>query len=134
MPYTDLALNVLTGLDDGVLKKYPYALLRLCYALYAGCRFDAFDVQMRRVRALPDEAQPQLIGEWHLVWAFHFFPDIEAMTEQYRQAEARMDAPSQVFVREEPFLFGCASMWYLFYSKPGTMLQTADRLDAMLLD
>lgn len=30
------------------------------------------------------------------------------MTEQYRQAEARMDAPSQVFVREEPFLFGCA--------------------------
>lgn len=132
VPYTDLALNVLTGLDDGVLKKYPYALLRLCYALYAGCRFDAFDVQMRRVRALLDEAQPQLIGEWHLVWAFHFFPDIEAMTEQYRQAEARMDAPSQVFVREEPFLFGCASMWYLFYSKPGTMLQTADRLDAMM--
>ena len=130
--YTELAITVLTGCPDAVLKRYPYSLLRLCYALYAGCRFNAFSDQMERIRALLGETDPQLIGEWHLTYALHFFPDLEGMTAQYRLAEKYMTEPSRVFIREEPFLFGCTSMWYLFYSRPGTMLETADRLDEMM--
>ncbi len=130
VPYTQIARRVLSQCPEEVLKRYPYSLLRLCYALYAGCEFDEFHWQMQRVRRLLEDLgdAKQLLGEWHLLNALDFFPDLDAMAEQYRLAEGLMDAPSKVFVKEEPFLFGCASMWYLFYSEPGTMLETADKL------
>lgn len=56
--YTELARTVLRECPEDIQIQYPLSLLRLCYALYAGC----------------------------------------------------------------------ASMWYLFYAEPGTMLQTADKL------
>lgn len=132
IPYTEVAHTLLTACADEVQKKYPYSLMRLCYALYAGCRFDEFNAQMLRVQALLDEGDAQLLGEWHLLYALNFFPDITKMTQQCRMAEQLMDSPSQIFIREEPFLFGCTSMWYLFYSKPGTMLETADQMDEMM--
>ena len=130
VPYTQLARTVLEQCPWDIQRRYPYSLLRLCYALYAGCAFDAFRAQMRRVRALLEEAEdaPQLLGEWHLMNALSFFPDLDAMKKQYEIAESLMREPSKVFVKEGPFLFGCASMWYLFYAKPGTMLQTAEKL------
>jgi len=128
VPYTQLARTVLSECPEDVQKRYPYSLLRLCYALYAGCTFQEFHTQMLRVRILIEQTgDEQLLGEWHLMNALDFFPDLDAMTEQYREAEKHMSAPSKVFIREEPFLFGCASMWYLFYAKPGTMLETADK-------
>lgn len=127
--YTELARRVLSETPDDVQIQYPYSLLRLCYALYAGCAFDEFLAQMKRVYALLEQKDDsQLLGEWHLVNAFAFFPDLDAMKREYLRAEKLMSAPSKIFVKEEPFLFGCASMWYLFYSKPGTMLSTADKL------
>ncbi len=127
--YTLLARTVLSECPEDIQIKYPLSLLRLCYALYAGCAFSDFHAQMRRVRALLETLDdPQLLGEWHLMNALDFFPDLDAMREQYRIAETLMKTPSEVFVRDEPFLFGCASMWYLFYSEPGTMLRTADKL------
>ena len=127
--YTQIARTVLTDCPEEVQRRFPYSLLRLCYALYAGCAFSEFHTQMQRVYRLLEELDdPQLLGEWRLMNAMDFFPDLDAMGEQYRLAEALMREPSQVFIREEPFLFGCASMWYLFYSEPGTMLETADRL------
>ena len=128
VPYTQLARTVLNECPEEVQKRYPYSLLRLCYALYAGCTFQEFHTQMLRVRILIEQTgDEQLLGEWHLMNALDFFPDLDAMTAQYREAEKHMSAPSKVFIREEPFLFGCASMWYLFYAKPGTMLETADK-------
>lgn len=127
--YTELAHTVLTECPAKIQVRYPYSLLRLCYALYAGCAFDVFHAQMQRVYALLESLDdPQLLGEWHLLNALDFFPDLDAMKAQYEEAEMLMNAPSKLFVKEEPFLFGCASMWYLFYSEPGTMLQTADKL------
>ena len=133
--YTQLARTVLTECPEEVQKRYPYSLLRLCYALYAGCAFDEFHAQMQRVHALLEALnEPQLMGEWHLMNALDFFPNLDAMTEQYRQAERLMASQSQVFIKEEPFLFGCTSMWYLFYAEPGAMLETADKLaEAMKL-
>ncbi len=128
VPYTELASEVLERCPGEILKKYPYSLLRLCYALFAGCAFDRFGSQMERIRVMIAEKEDaHLLGEWHLVNALRFFPDVDGMSDEYREAEKLMDSPSAVFVREEPFMFGCTSMWYLFYSKPGTMLETADR-------
>ena len=125
--YTELARRVLSECPADVQSRYPYSLLRLCYALYAGCAFEEFSAQMRRVYVLLEQQNdPQLLGEWRLVNAFSFFPDLDAMKKEYLAAEELMSEPSKIFVKEEPFLFGCASMWYLFYAKPGTMLDTAD--------
>ena len=127
--YTELARRVLIECPEDVQIKYPYSLLRLCYALYAGCAFDEFRVQMARILPLFERLDDaQLLGEWHLVNAFDHFPDLDAMTDEYRAAEGLMSAPSKIFVKEEPFLFGCASMWYLFYAEPGEMLKTSDKL------
>ena len=127
-PYTEVARRVLSECPESVQLKYPYSLLRLCYALYAGCAFAEFHAQMQRIRPLLERlGDPQLLGEWHLVNAFDSFPDLDAMTAEYKAAEELMTTPSKVFIKEEPFLFGCASMWYLFYSEPGRMLETADR-------
>ena len=127
--YTELARTVLDRCPEEIQKRYPYSLLRLCYALYAGCAFEEFHRQMQRVYGLLKTlGEPQLLGEWHLMNALDFFPDLDAMAGEYRRAEALMQPPSKVFIRDEPFLFGCASMWYLFYSEPGTMMETADAL------
>ena len=128
-PYTTVVRTVLEKCTDDVLLRYPYSLLRLCYALYAGCAFTEFHTQMERVRADIEQLDdPQLFGEWHLVNALDSFPNLDAMTEEYRKAEELMTSPSKIFIKEEPFLFGCASMWYLFYSEPGEMIATADKL------
>ena len=127
--YTQIARRVLAECPREEQERRPYSLLRLCYALYAGCAFSEFHTEMQRLyRLLEARGDPQLLGEWHLMNALDFFPDLEAMAGEYRKAEALMREPSRVFIREEPFLFGCASMWYLFYAEPGTMLATADKL------
>ncbi len=128
--YTEIADRVLSRAPEELQKKYPLSLLRLCYALYGGCEFEKFSDQMKRIRKIIEEKDdPQLLGEWYLVDAFEDFPDVDGMYKKYLSAEELMDSSSQIFVKEEPFLFGCTSMWYLFYSKAGEMLETADRLE-----
>ena len=125
--YTEIARNVLRDCPEDILIRYPVSMLRLCYALYAGCEFDEFTAQMQRFYPLLEELEdPQILGEWYLTDAFADFPDLEGMKKKYLKAEELMTESSAVFIPEEPFMFGCSSMWYLFYSKPGTMLSTAD--------
>ena len=127
-PYTEIARKLLNSCSDELLFRYPVSALRLCYALYAGCDFNGFGRQMKRLYAILEKTgDSQLMGEWYLMDAFSDFPNLEGMEQRYLRAEELMDNPSEVFIREEPFLFGCSSMWYMFYSKPGTMLETADR-------
>ncbi|MBO7659402.1 MAG: hypothetical protein J6T65_08850 [Clostridia bacterium] len=131
--YTEVVRTVLTECPEEVKRKYPYSLLRQCYALYAGCEFDGFRAQMLKIRKYPEiSGDPQLLGEWTLVYALNSFPNLDWMTEQYKAAEKLMTAPSKIFIKEEPFMFGCASMWYLFYNEPGKMLETADKLAAAM--
>ena len=132
-PYAEVARHVLKRSSDELLARYPLSALRLCYALYAGCDFDGFERQMRRLYAILEKKNdPQLMGEWYLMDALEDFPDLDGMERKYRKAEELMDDPSEIFIREEPFMFGCSSMWYLFYAKPGTMLETADRFARVL--
>ena len=130
MSYTDLAERVLRRTPEDIQKKYPLSLLRLCYALYGGCAFEEFRFHMDRIKIMIEEMKDeQLLGEWYLVDAYENFPDVDKMYEKYQMAEDYMDHPSEIFVKEEPFLFGCTSMWYMFYSVPGEMLEIADRLE-----
>lgn len=131
--YTDIASRVLTDCPENIQQEHPLSLLRLCYALYAGCRFDSFRSHMDRIRGITDGMNdPQLTGEWYLLNALSFFPDTEAMGRMYLEAGRLMTAPSRLFVREEPFMFGSTSMWYLFYSEAGSMMKTADSLSEIM--
>ena len=125
--YTQVAKSVLSKCPDDIQVKYPLSLLRLCYAVYAGCEFDEFDRQMERIKKMEVFSDPSLLGEWYLVDALSDFPDLDRMEAKYKEAEKLLKDASQIFIKEEPFMFGCTSMWYLFYSKPGTMMETADR-------
>lgn len=131
--YTQLAAEVLQTAPEKILKEHLLSVLRLCYALYAGCQFDAFEEQMKRAkRWIKATGNEQLMGEWHLLYALSSFPNIAGMKKSYLAAESLMESPSELFTKEEPFLFGCTSMWYLFYSEPGKMLKTADALDDLM--
>ena len=131
--YAELAQAVLQRCPDAIQKKYPLSLLRLCYGLYAGCSFEEFEKQMARIRILLEELDDShLMGEWYLLDALSDFPDLEKMEQKYLQADELLEHPSELFIKEEPFLFGCTSMWYLLYSKPGTMLATADVFDRVM--
>ena len=133
LSYTELAEKVLSRAPEDIQKRYPLSLLKLCYALYGGCAFDEFRRHMNRIRKMIEqEGDEQLLGEWYLVDAYEVFPDVDEMYKKYEMAEDLMEHPSEIFVKEEPYLFGCTSMWYMFYSKEGEMLEIADRLEKCL--
>ncbi|MBR2735837.1 MAG: hypothetical protein IKD86_00845 [Firmicutes bacterium] len=133
LSFSEMAGIILRDCPEEIQRQYPLSLLRLCYALYAGCQFEEFDRQMQRIRPyFEEEGKSQLMGEWHLVNALSAFPDLENMEKEYLLAEKYMERPSAVFVKEEPYMFGCTSMWYLFYSKPGSMMKTADDYERVL--
>ena len=54
------------------------------------------------------------------------------MRARYLEAAKLMSAPSELFNRREPYMFGTTSMWYLFYRTPGRMMETAEELRDML--
>ena len=101
--YTEVARNTLMKCPEEILLRYPVSLLRLCYALYAGCEFEEFDEQMQRFFPLLERLKdPQVLGEWYLVDALSDFPDLADMKGKYLQAEKLMKQPSAVFIPEEP--------------------------------
>lgn len=131
--YTALARTVLGRCSRETLERYPLSMLRLCLALFAGTDFDGFEGALEQCRSVIEgSGSAQLMGEWHMVAAFREFPDIPRMKEQYLEADRLMTAPSQIFIRKEPYMFGTTSMWYLFYRTPGKMMETAEELRDML--
>lgn len=131
--YTALARRTLERCPGDVLQRYPLSVLRLCLALYGGVDFLGFEDALERSRQIMEESgSEQLLGEWYLLSAFREFPDIPRMKMQYLEAARHMTAPSQLFNRKEPYMFGTTSMWYLFYRTPGKMMDTAEELRDML--
>lgn len=133
LSYTALARTVMVRCGRETLARHPISMLRLCLALFAGTDFDGFERALEPCREILEAGgSDQLLGEWHMVAAFREFPNIAAMKAHYVAAEALMSQPSRIFTKEEPFLFGTTSMWYLFYRTPGKMLETAEELRDML--
>ena len=131
--YAALARAVLRRCPEAVQARYPLSLLRLCYALYSGCEFAEFSRQMARIHAILLElGDAHYLGEWELLSALECFPDLDKMDAAYARAEALLTHDSELFIPEEPYFFGCPSMWYLFYTQPGQMMATAERLAVVL--
>lgn len=131
--YTALAQTVLKRCPAGLLAAWPLSMLRLCVALFAGTDFDGFAAELERAHdIITENGDPQLMGEWHIVAAFREFPNIAGMKAHYLAAESLMTEPSRIFTPREPYTFGTPSMWYLFYRKPGWMMETAEELRDML--
>lgn len=131
--YQDMARDVLNNCPLQIQNKYPISVLRLCYGLFAGTAFDDFEKYMAGAKELPAiKEDVQMLGEWLMLSALSEFPDVNKMCEVYEKADEIMLKPSQLFCSEEPFMFGCTSMLYLFYHKCGSMMKTADELDKMM--
>ena len=131
--YQDMARDILEQCPLTVQNKYPVSVLRLCYGLFAGTAFDDFKKYMLQTRELPSvKEDEQMTGEWLMLSALSEFPNADKMCAVYRSAEAVMREPSRIFCSEEPFMFGCTSLLYLFYHKWGSMMETADKLDEMM--
>ncbi|MEG2562099.1 MAG: LuxR C-terminal-related transcriptional regulator, partial [Clostridia bacterium] len=131
--FKEIALDIYKNCDDATLLAYPLSALRVCYALYGSAQFAEYDDFLARLQSLIERGgDNNLRGEWLLVSAFKVFPDVAKMTATYAAAEKLLTRPSKIFTCEEPYLFGCASMWYLFYSQVGKMLSVADEIDKMI--
>lgn len=131
--YTSLARRVLQRCSSETLSRYPTSMLRLCLALFGGTDFSGFEAALEQSRKIVEKiGDKQLMGEWYLLSAFREFPDIPQMKARYLEAAKLMTAPSQLFNRHEPYMFGTTSMWYLFYRTPGKMMETAEELRDML--
>ena len=131
--YTEMARTVLRDCPEEAQRRHLLSVLRLCYALFAGADFATYEIMLERARILIEgENDPALMGEWHMVAALLDFPNVERMEAHYRRAEELLQGESRVFDYREPFLFGCTSMWYLFYARAGEMMATAQRLERMM--
>lgn len=127
--YRDLAVDVAENCQDDDIRKYPVSALKICYALYANTQFDLFGQMIERVKKIILEKNDnQLMGEWWLMNAFSFFPDLEKMEMCYVKASELMSKPSIIFYNREPFMFGCTSMYFLFYNERGKMEETGEQL------
>jgi LuxR family maltose regulon positive regulatory protein len=54
------------------------------------------------------------------------------MRARYQEAASLIGGQSRVVSPLEPFMFGCPSMWMLFYAKSGDMERNADLFSSML--
>lgn len=132
--YTMLAKKVLNSCPESILEKHPISMLRLCMALFAGAEFEDFESSIEKSCGIIEKSgDTNMMGEWFLVSAFSEFPNTEEMKNRYLQAEALMQGKSKVIDRRDPFMFGTTSMWYLFYSTPGEMMEEGEKLREMLL-
>ncbi|MEG1510053.1 MAG: LuxR C-terminal-related transcriptional regulator, partial [Clostridia bacterium] len=131
--FKEIALDVYKNCSEETLGKNSISALRLCYALYGEAQFAEYeDFVMKMHRIIKNNGDRNLIGEWYLVSAFRVFPNVEKMTEAYQKASTLLTRPSKIFTHTEPYLFGCTSMWYLFYSQIGKMESVADDIDKMI--
>ena len=131
--FTDVARSVLFRCPAPVKARYPLSLLRLCYALFAGTAFSEYARLLEEARKIIAATRDKdLMGEWELTAALSAFPDLGKMEAHYLRAKQLLTRPSVLFQRQEPFFFGSVSMWYLFYTKPGKMLATADTMDRVM--
>lgn len=131
--FSEIALDIYLHCEDNLFTKYPISSLKLCYALYAAAKFDEYNSFLDRLHQIIEKLQSnQLMGEWYLVSAFGVFPDIAKMTSVYTKAANIMEHKSELFTYKEPYLFGCTSMWYMYYTKIGSAEALADEMDNMI--
>lgn len=132
-PFEQIAEHIADSAPEAVIAQYPISMLRIAYYLFGSCRFDVFGALMQNIRRVIDSScDTMLLGEWMLIDALSVFPDIERMGARYQEAARLIGGRCKVISPLEPYMFGCPSMWMLFYAHSGDMERNAGLLTDML--
>lgn len=133
-PFYEIAEVILLQCEPEIKEKYPLSLLRLAYYSFNSHRRDLFNRAMQDAKKTiwkSDDEHNR--GEWHLMAALYHFPDLAKMESEYEKASNLLKGRSTVLKKELPYLYGCPSMWFLFYDKPGKGDEIGERLSNMIL-
>lgn len=134
-PFEEVAREIVETCPDDILGRNLIGLLRLAYFLFsAGDTVGYFRALSRAEALISKETMPDLYGEWLIISMLQHLPDISKMHDVVREAATCLAGPARAIAAEEPFLFGCPSMWYVFYNSPGQGDEIAERLEAWLTD
>lgn len=126
-----VAREMLAACPQALWSTYPISLLRIAYYLFAATDFAGYALAMGKARQVVEESSdPRLRGEWLVMDALSVYPDAEEMGKRWAEARELICGRCQVIDPKEPFLFGCLSMWYAFYTKPGAGERTGQALES----
>jgi LuxR family maltose regulon positive regulatory protein len=131
--FETVAREMLASCPRELWAAYPIALLRIAYYLFAATDFAGYGLAMDKAREVVEASGDQrLMGEWLVMDALSVYPDAAKMGERWAQAEALIAGRCRVIAPEEPFLFGCPSMWYIFYTTPGAGDRIGQELESAI--
>lgn len=133
VPFENIAREIVMERPMDVKREHPIAMLRLAYHLNAAGDFEMYEQALSQVATFVSrKTTPHLHGEWLLISMLRYMPDIDRMHNVLLEAEGLLSGRPKAIPKEEPFLFGCPSIWFAFYSTPGEGDQTADKLTQLL--
>lgn len=120
VPFETVAREMIENCPAEVFSKHFISLLRLAYFLFASMDFTGYDAAMKLALQIARQSGDQtMLGEWMVMDAFSAYPDARAMGQKWKKAYEALQRPCKVISPQEPFMFGCQSMWYMFYAAPG---------------
>lgn len=133
--FAEIAEDLVRETPEHVKRKYLIALLRIAYATLEGGRRESFSNLMREIASnidnLEDEAYKKTMwGEWRLVFAFRYYPNILAMEPEIRKAAEQIGGKSRVFTKEELLLLGETDMMS-FHLTPGRLEEEITAMDSI---
>lgn len=134
VPFEDVAREILNACPRETLLKYPLSLLRLAYFLFASTDFAGYGAAMALARLAAEQSgEKAMLGEWMVMDALSVYPDVRKMGLKWKIAWETLGRRCGVIPPQEPFMFGCQSMWFMFYTAPGRGDQTALDLQEALV-
>jgi len=133
VPFENIIERIASTAAEETMARHPIAMLRIAYFLFGACKFARYEELMMKLRRIIERLNdPALMGEWVLMDSYSVFPDLNAMGERYRQAARLIGGSSRAISPREPYMFGCPSMWMLFYSRSGDMERNGDLYSSVL--
>lgn len=133
--FDDIAREIVANCPMEVKLANPISFLRVAYHLYGAGDYTTYRQALAQAATFmqPNSAS-ELYGEWLLISMLDYLPDVEKMHAVLLEAERYLQGPARSIPREEPFLFGCPSIWFAFYSQPGKGDEIAVKMAAWLYD
>lgn len=115
-----IAKEVVLETSEEMKKKHPFTLLKLAYIIFSSGEFKLFKTLMSELKVLFGELNDKhLMGEWTLIYAYTYFPDVGEMLPFLEEARDLLDRPSLVMDRKEAAFFACPSPWSILYIRHG---------------
>lgn len=113
---------------EETLIKYPFTMLTFSYQMFIGGRFGTYLKLCRLIGSvieagagLDEEELRRIKGEYTLMASFGYYNDIGRMGAGYRKAWETLNEPSGMFKYDFPWTFGCTSVLFMFWRRPGEL-------------